>query len=496
MARLKTILCRTAGFGVVFLAMGCQSGYRNSAAGLVSLERQGAYVAAADLAAEEARNHLDDETDRVIFLLEAGRTAQIAGRVDDSIRFYEQAYEIIRPFLDSEAEARVTEAITTTVVNQTLAEYRGTPVERIMLSTLQALNRLMMGEFDQARIELNRARDWQQDAVDKASKEIERAEKRLEKKAGSEGISRKALKVPSELRSIQESMGDLTPYADWRNPFTSWLRGIFLMANAVDSGDLGNARFDLREVISMMPSFEPVAGPDLAALESASLTPTTWVVFMSGLAPEYEEYRLDIPIPIGNVNYVAAAFPVLKSMKGSLAGLVISDGDVESEGALLANIDAMVAADFEKRLPVIVMQEVLSMALKTTATWAASQAAGDGSGLVNLIGIVYQAATTAADLRSWRTIPKNIYAARILTPDAGFVTVRTSEGRELGDMEVVPGAFNLLVVTLPGSGPHAPSTQSIRLDPGPRLDENTLPESGNTSEVGSSGGRNERSIPG
>ena len=76
-----------------------------------------------------------------------------------------------------------------------------------------------------------------------------------------------------------------------------------------------------------------------------------------------------------------------------------------------------------------------------------SKAAGDSAGLVNLIGIVYQAATTAADLRSWRTIPKNIYAARILTPDTGFVTVRTSEGRQLGDMEVVPGAFNLLVVT-------------------------------------------------
>ena len=389
---------------------------------------------------------------------------------------------------------RVTEAITTTVVNQTISEYRGTPVERIMLSTLQALNRLVAGEFDQARIELNRARDWQQDAVEKASKEIERAEERLNKKAGSEGINRKALKVPKELRAIQESMGDLTPYADWRNPFTSWLRGVFLMANAVDSGDLGNARFDLREVISMMPSFEPVAGPDLAALESASLKPTTWVAFMSGLAPEYEEYRLDIPIPLGNVNYVAAAFPVLKSMKGGLSGLVVSDGDLESEGALLASIDAMVAADFEKRLPVIVMQEVLSTALKTTATWAASQAAGDGAGLVNLIGIVYQAATTAADLRSWRTIPKNIYAARIPTPESGLVSVRTAEGRALGDLRVVPDAFNLLVVSQPGSGPHAPSIQSIRLDPGPGLDEYTLPEAGNTSEVGPSGARNERSM--
>jgi hypothetical protein len=482
--------------GVAILASGCQSGYRSSAASLVALERQGAYVAAAELASAEAIRNLDDETDRVVFLLEAGRSAQLAGQIEASTSFYQQAFEIIRPYLDSKADARVTEAIATTVVNQTLSEYRGTAVERIMLSTLQAINRLQAGDMEQARIELNRARDWQQDAVEKASKEIDRAETEMSKKARSEGISRKALNVPTQLRAIQSSMGDLTPYADWRNPFTSWLRAIFLMANGVDAGDLGNARFDLREVISMMPSFESVAGPDLDAIERGSLEPTTWVVFMSGLAPEYEEFRLDIPIPVGNVNYVAAAFPVLKSMSGSLSGLMISSGDLEASGALLADMDAMVAADFEKRLPVIVMLEVLSMALKTTATWAASQAAGDSGGLVNLIGIVYQAATTAADLRSWRTLPRNIYAARMVTPDSGMMTIRTGEDRILGDVRLVPQAFNLVVVSLPGSQALVPSTQSIRLDPGPRLDEITVPSSGDTLETGSPVEPDERSISG
>jgi hypothetical protein len=478
------------------LISGCQTGYRSSAANLVALELQGDYSGAADLASTEALKKLDDKTDRVVFLLEAGRAAQIAGRVEKSTGFYEQAFEIIRPYLDSKAEARVTEAITTTVINQTFSEYRGTAVERIMLSTLQALNRLEAGDFAQARIELNRARDWQQDAVEKASKEIAQAEDEISDKADSEGISQKALEVPSQLRAIQNSMGDLTPYADWRNPFTSWLRAIFLIANGVDSGDLGNARFDLREVISMMPSFESVAGPDLEAIERGSVRPTTWVVFMSGLAPEYEEFRLDIPIPIGNVNYVAAAFPVLKSMPGSLSGLVVSAGEVQSKGALLANMDAMVAADFEKRLPVIVMQEVLSMALKTTATWAASQSAGSSGGLVNLIGIVYQAATTAADLRCWRTIPKNIYAARINTPESGMVQIRAGKDHLLGQLGVVPDAFNLVVVSLPGSQAQTPSTQSIRLDAGPRLDEINFPKSGDTSDTDLLTESDERSFTG
>ena len=86
------------------------------------------------------------------------------------------------------------------------------------------------------------------------------------------------------------------------------------------------------------------------------------------------------------------------------------------------------------------------MALKTTATWAASQSAGSSGGLVNLIGIVYQAATTAADLRCWRTIPKNIYAARINTPESGMVQIRAGNDHLLGQLGVVSDAFNLVVV--------------------------------------------------
>ncbi len=33
----------------------------------------------------------------------------------------------------------------------------------------------------------------------------------------------------------------------------------------------------------------------------------TWVLFMSGLAPRLEEFRLDIPIPVGDVNLHALA---------------------------------------------------------------------------------------------------------------------------------------------------------------------------------------------
>ena len=168
MARLHRLIVPTACVSVLAWLSGCQSGYRSTASQIVSAERAGQYDAAASTAAAAARAAAKDSTSRVIYLLEAGRTAQIAGDVDASTGFYATAYDLVRPYLDTKADARVSEAITTTLVNQTLAEYRGTVVERIMLSTLQAINRLALGQYAEARIELNRARDWQQDAVENA----------------------------------------------------------------------------------------------------------------------------------------------------------------------------------------------------------------------------------------------------------------------------------------------------------------------------------------
>ncbi|MEE2682109.1 MAG: hypothetical protein VX641_07025 [Planctomycetota bacterium] len=449
------------------LLAGCQSGYRSTSTQIVAAERAGQYETAASTASVAARASEGDAVSRVIYLLEAGRTAQIAGDLEASTEFYAKAFDLVLPYLDTKPDARVSEAIATTLVNQTLAEYRGTVVERIMLSTLQAINRLALGQYAEARIELNRARDWQQDAVEKAQEQIAQSEKRLSQKADDSGIPAGSLEVPAALRSAYSGLGDLEAYADWRNPFTSWLRGIYLIANAGDDGDLGNARFDLREVVAMNPEARALVDPDLLAIERRAPAPTTWVLFMSGLAPRLEEFRLDIPIPVGNVNYVAAAFPVLEPMDGALTELTLRVGGDSIAGVRLADVDAMVAADYEKRLPVIVMQEILSAAIKTTATWAAAQAAGDSQGIVNLAGIVYQAVTTAADLRTWRTLPKFIYAGRLATPDSGPIELRSTGDRLLGSVEVVPGAYNLVIAILPDATAPVARVQSIRLDPGP-----------------------------
>jgi hypothetical protein len=338
-------------------AGGCQSGYRDFARSVDASIAAGDYRGAASLATARAEKKSGDRINRVVYNLEAARAAQLAGDYAASRDFFARAHDDVRPYLDEKAEAKITEAGATTLVNQTTAIYRATPVERIMAPTLDALNAMAMGDLDAARVRLNLARDWQQDAVRRYGKA---GASEIERDAAARGVPVREEGVMAAVAPYYSNLQDLSGYADYGNPFASHLRGVFLLATASDAGDLERARFELRQVVAMEPSAEPVVTPDLEAAASGGLSgPVVWVYFLTGRAPSLEEIRLDIPIPAGNVNYVAAAFPRLVINPDGVFSARVSGGGDSVGTVELADVDAMVAADFRRRLPTIVMQEVL-----------------------------------------------------------------------------------------------------------------------------------------
>jgi hypothetical protein len=296
---------------------GCQSAYRNHANEVANAYKTGDYQTASTTAKEGATRRADDETERVIYNLEAARTAQAAGDYQSSITYYDAVHEDLRPYLDTEAQYTVSEAIATTAVNQAMRTYRGTPGERIMASSMNSLNHLAVGDRDSARLELNRAEDWQQDAIKRYQKEIDAAQKKVEKEAEEEGVAGTTSRdIPEFMKSYYSSLDNMSGYADYRNPFTSHLRGVYMLTNAADDGDRDRARFDLRQAIQDNPNSEPALRDDLALLEGSQrhlIPPITWIYFMTGRAPYFEELEIRVPIPVSQVPTAAAAFPMLKT---------------------------------------------------------------------------------------------------------------------------------------------------------------------------------------
>lgn len=462
--------CVTAALACACLAFvgGCQRDLRKSVAAIDRAYSAGDYPVAAKLAEAAVAQNNNDQQDRLLWWLEAGRTQQAAGAIDTSAGWYDRAFEEVRPYLDSKAEATVSEALATTAVNQTIRIYRATPPERIMLCTLQGANFLEKCDLGRARIEFNRAADFQQDAVTRFQKEVTNAQDETNKEWSKKGWNTAiATSVTESVRKEQGRDPSTLGFSSFGNPFTSYLRSVFLIATSSEMGDRQNARADLRSVQEMMPGIT-AADEDIALIDAGTSHGSaafTWVFFLTGLAPDYREFRLDIPIPVGNVNYVSAAFPVLRK-RASFESVIAVAGVDGTRSQMIANIDAMVEADFDTRLPLIVTQEIISSAAKAAATWAASQAAyqqdSTAGVLVQIAGIAYQAASTAADLRCWSTMPKQVELLRVPTPTNGRLDLVRGDGAALCTLHVEPGAPNIALVTLPSLSAKSPSVMLYR----------------------------------
>jgi hypothetical protein len=213
-------------------------------------------------------------------------------------------------------------------------------------------------------------------------------------------------------------------YANYVNPFTVYLDGLFFMADAADTSDLERARKSFERVSEFAPDNiyvkqDLTLANDLMAQKS--LLPATYVIFETGCAPERGQIRIDIPILISRVSYVGVAFPTLQFQGDFMPGLTVVAGNTSFPTELVCSMDSVIASDFKNEEPAVITKTITATVIKAAAAYAAnaaaSQAGGDLGGILAQIGTaVYEAAVNIADERTWTTLPKEFQVARVPTP--------------------------------------------------------------------------------
>ncbi len=443
---------------VLLAAGGCQSGYRSSAKAIQGELSRGNVARAAERANASFKGG-GNERDEVVRALDAGSTLLLAGRAAESAAAFNAADEKVRPFLDEEAEVTISGNLGAVAVNQTVMTYKATPVERTLLNTFGAVAQLTQGNMQEARVQLNRANDWQRDAKDRYAKAMKRRQDKASKEASEKGIDLDQANRDGRLSALAQGLDDAQATAAFQSPFTSYLRATFLLGTSRETGDVGNARSELRATWEMVGgSMRSTVEQDIEQIDRGRIEPTTWVFVMTGLAPHREEIRIDVPIPFGEVNYVSAAFPKLAYTEGNETDYVVIAGGATQPASLLMDVEQSVKAEFKEQLPAIITEELVSSAVKAAATYGASNISrgrdSRGNDWANLAirvgGIIYQAVTTAADLRSWRALPRRIVAARVATPADGALTVQPGGGPATR-VAVEAGKFNGVLVWQSGA---------------------------------------------
>ncbi len=467
---------------------GCQGEYRADAKRVAQLYSSGQFALAADDADAVAIGKRRDEQNRLIYRLEAARAAQADQRWPESEAWFAAADELVRPYLDSEAEAKVTEAFATTLVNQTTSIYRATPNERIMLSTLQSLSSMAERRWDDARVQLRRAQEWQDDAKTRYRKAIDAARRDTDAAQSREGIDASSMiggaAFATEASLAPGLLAGLKGYGDYANPFAYWLRGTFLSHGpAMTWPDRANGRNDLAQAAAMLEGDARVAIEhqiaELDAASAAGAMPATWfVVQAAGMAPHKAEWKITLPLPINDtLVLVTAAYPYIEStgqpVAPVLAGPVAEEPGSARPAHTYADFDRIVSSEFDEVKGIIYAQETLSASVKSIASYAMQQSANnDTSGFLALAAALYQISTNAADLRSWRTLPRTLNVAAVPTPPDGRIQLRRADGSILRELEVSPTSSGLVLVTMPADGVPA-SVSTIPFDASPAIEVST-----------------------
>jgi uncharacterized protein len=447
------------GLMVGLLATGCKTYQEQNH--VIKYWRQGALTNAVAEATKLADKNANNK-DAIIWRLEQGAVLRGAGQYEASNKAFDQAQAKIDDYAQK-AKVRLGQEAGAMLSNQANLDYEGRAYDGIMLNTYKALNYLQLGEIEKARPELIRAYQRQKDAVDDNKKRIEKAQKDAADSKDSAAME-KAENDPgfkAEMQNSYTNLDHLKPYSSYVNPFTVYLDGLYFMAQAADGSDLERAHKSLERVVGFAPDNEYVK-QDLAAdddlINGKPLSPTTYVIFETGCAPERGQIRIDIPIVMTKVSWVGAAFPKLEYQGNYAPTLSVTVNGANLTTSPVASMDSVIGLDFKNELPIIITKTIASTVTKAVASYVANEAAGQQndwlSALVRVSTAVYQIAVNIADTRTWTTLPKEFAVCRLPTPADRKIELQPANGGQKIPVTIADGTINIVYVrSITATGP-------------------------------------------
>lgn len=440
------------------LLAGCST-YVQRAQGVRQANLGGDYEMAATVALAQAEG---SSKDALIWKLEAASALRAEGKLADSAKVLEEVELMLRAE-EERPDFSVSGETVAAFTNDYTSAYRAKPQDRLYASTYQALNRLELGQGTAARVAMARLRFVQETFgngalyVRPTAKGKEAAKYDVERASQDE-------RTRATLGVVEDNLEQIGKDGKYDDAFSHWLQGMFFLRLGVDASDREKARKELLAATQLNPQCAAFAA-DLKECEGTSAVPrVVYVVMETGLAPEWYEQRVDIPVFVASSNlpYVSIALPALRpSWSDYNLRLQLEGKDQVVSPA--SRPDALVAKHFAAALPAVKTRAFTSAALKAAASYALNRAAAEnarrnndsGGNLLRVLTqvgtAVYTVGTTRADIRNWTGLPARFALARLEVPVGGKLTVPGHPEASL----VLP-AGRVLLVTLKSSGENNP----------------------------------------
>ena len=394
----------------------------------------------AALARLEASASSEDDKKALLYNLERGELLRLDRRYQDSTDAFLLADARVREWEETASTnpSKLMGLAGAALISERLKTFEGQDYEKVFLTTRLALNRVALGDLDNARVDIKRTHEREAVIAEFRAKELVAAEE----EAQSKGASREGKDIngyPVETLNDPEVLALRNGY---QNALSHYLAGFLYEV----LGESGLAAPGYRKAIELRPN-TAVLEEGLRGLDQR--TGFTWkrrqrmtdVLFIveAGDAPARKPRSFTIPVPTGrSIIATSISYPVTEpSTDPLLRQLQAADTSLPLERVVDVNVMARRALKDE--MPGMVLRGVTRAVAKGVLQ---DQLQRQGGLIGGLIGAVAAVATEQADDRMWRMLPGRIYVARgYLPPGQHKLSI---DGRELNTALEIDGQYALV----------------------------------------------------
>ena len=424
--------------------------------------KAGAYLQATGEVTEYAQKSGGDQ---LLWALLSGGAWHLADNKNNAIAQFDLAEDIFSANDKASVFVKGGEGTMAMLTNDKAFSYDGGGEDRVFTCLYKAIDYATQGDVAAARTEFNRAAQHQENWIWERRKDIQAAEERLEKEAAAKEKADKAdgAKRAERVSAVMNDRdfshqfvekcrfnpfvsGDLDKLTtkDYVNAYVQHVTGVFRWINK-DGGE----RDMFRDAAGLTPN--SAVARDLADVEKgARPVDQVWIYAEDGLCSCREEWRVDLPLLLlPGVNryvlYAGMAFPYLHERSAGAQNWTVSAGGTTLPLEPLADVDKLVKTEYDVYMRGAFKREITRTLVKVGTQIACGVVADNVNDwrtqtamrASQVAAAVWAASTTAADLRSWTTLPKNVFLQRVTRPADGKIQVM-ADAQPI-DITVPPG---------------------------------------------------------
>ncbi|MDR3670766.1 MAG: hypothetical protein P4L36_07975 [Holophaga sp.] len=399
-------------------------------------------------------------SDRLLALYELGEFYHLAGDTKKSIGFFNTADAVAKDYegqavVSAGATGRTAGAI---LANESVMKYEGFGYDKVMSRTTNAINFLLLGDLEGARVELRKAEEYQRLERERHQREVSRAGAR--QPAGAENA-----RVDNP--AVQASYGRMFDHVknvrnSFENAFTYYLSSQIHQVRG--EAGLNDAMVEIRRAFELAPrapgvraayleiaraqsdsAFEEartrLGMPDAQPVSNPAGTGSVVVVFETGLVPQMDEVKINL---FADNKLYGLAFPIYNDFGAPQAPLTILAPDRTHMTSTILETRTLAVKALQERMPGILTRGLLGAIAKGEVQQQAEKNFGPLGGLLSK---VTSAALTSADRRSWLSLPAEVQVAKFnLAAGPNRLELRAPGLADSVALDVAPGSHSFLLV--------------------------------------------------